>query len=179
MNMAEKKYGKERRRAIVDELKAAGQPRTGKALGDQFGVSRQVVVQDVTLLKAEGMPIIATSQGYVWSEETDSRIERVVACVHPPERTEEELLLLVDMGVAVKDVRVEHPVYGDLRAGIMVKNRRQVQQFLEKVHRTEASYLSELTDGVHLHTLEADSVEELDQAVKALDEAGFLISEKQ
>ncbi len=177
--MAEKKYGEERRRALVEELQSSGQPRTGKVLGDEFGVSRQVIVQDVTLLKAQGMPILATSQGYVWSEETGNRPERIIASVHPPERTEEELLLLVDHGVTVKDVCVEHPVYGDLRASIMVKNRRQVEQFLERVRRTEASYLSELTDGVHLHTLEADSIEELDEAVRALDEAGFLISEKQ
>ncbi|MFC4737885.1 transcription repressor NadR [Bacillus daqingensis] len=177
MNMSAKVLGEERRQAIVQELKQSGKARTGKALGDQFGVSRQVIVQDITLLKAQNLPITATSQGYIWREEGSGRIEKTVACIHPPERTEEELLLLVDHGVTVKDVRVEHPVYGDLRASIMVKNRRQVQQFLEKVRRTEASYLSELTDGIHLHTLEADSEEELNEAVQALGQAGLLLHE--
>ncbi|CAM3814931.1 transcription repressor NadR [Alkalicoccus chagannorensis] len=176
--MAEKMQGEARRKALIHELQHAERARSGRSLGEQFGVSRQVIVQDMTLLKAQQHPITATSQGYVWNEATSGRAERILACVHPPERTEEELLLLVDHGVTVKDVRVEHPVYGDLRASIMVKNRRQVQQFLEQVRRTEASYLSELTDGIHLHAVEADTEDDLQAAVDALAEAGFLIEER-
>ncbi len=74
-------------------------------------------------------------------------------------------------------VKVEHPVYGDITASIMVSNRKEVYQFINKVNQTQASYLSELTDGVHLHTLEASSEEDLDDAVQALHKAGFLLTD--
>ena len=79
---------------------------------------------------------------------------------HEPSRTEEELYLLVDLGVTVKDVAIEHPIYGDLTASMMVSNRKDVQAFLTKMVDTKASYLLELsTDGIHLHTLSAPSEE--------------------
>lgn len=179
--MKKKWYGKERRQKIISILKESEEAQTGGQLAALLGVSRQVIVQDVTLLKAQNYPITATSQGYIWSEEKpDSHgFSHIVACVHPPERTEEELNLLVDNGIFVKDVLVEHPVYGDLRASISVKNRKQVQQFLNRVRETEASYLSELTGGIHLHTLEAESKEDIEDAVKALKDAGFLIEDRQ
>ncbi|CJQ30887.1 biotin repressor family transcriptional regulator [Streptococcus pneumoniae] len=83
--------------------------------------------------------------------------------------------MLVDHGVTIKDVKVEHPVYGDLTASIMVSNRFDVEQYLQKIENTNASYLSQLTDGIHLHTIEADSKEKLDAACEALDKAGFLV----
>jgi uncharacterized protein len=85
------------------------------------------------------------------------------------------LNLLVDHGVTVKDVKIEHGVYGDLTASIMVANRKEVQQFLKKVQSTNAAYLSELTEGIHLHTLSASSEKLLQEAEQALKEAGFLI----
>ncbi|WP_370297258.1 3H domain-containing protein, partial [Rossellomorea marisflavi] len=88
---------------------------------------------------------------------------------------EEELNLLVDHGVTVKDVKIEHGVYGDLTASIMVSNRKEVKQFLTKIRSTNAAFLSELTDGVHLHTLSATSKEALSEAENALERAGFLI----
>ncbi|SDN72302.1 transcription repressor NadR [Alkalicoccus daliensis] len=179
--MKKKWYGEERRLKMVSLLKENEEAIKGGALADLLGVSRQVIVQDVTLLKAHNYPITATSQGYLWTEEDlkTSSFTKVVACIHTPERTEEELNMLVDNGIRVKDVLVEHPVYGDLRASIGVKNRKQVQQFLTRVKETQASYLSELTGGVHLHTLEADSKEDIDDGVKALKEAGFLVEDKQ
>lgn len=83
--------------------------------------------------------------------------------------------MLVDHGVTIKDVKVEHPVYGDLTASIMVSNRFDVEQYLQKIEDTNASYLSQLTDGIHLHTIEADSTEKLNAACDALDRAGFLV----
>lgn len=124
------------------------------------------------------MPILATSQGYILDKTALSHEghSQLVACYHPPERAEEELLLLVDQGVRVNDVKVEHPIYGDITANIMVSNRKEVYQFLEKMKRTKASYLSELTNGVHLHTLEAKNENDLNDAVEALRQAGFLLT---
>lgn len=176
MKDKKKLIGEERRKQILHWLQSEETPLTGNELAERAHVSRQVIVGDITLLKARGVPIMATSQGYVYlniQEDTDA--ERIVACLHPPDQTKEELLLLVDLGVLVKDVRIEHPVYGDLTASIMVSNRKEALQFLEKINETKAAYLSELTEGVHLHTLSAKDSATLDEAEQALRHAGFLL----
>ncbi|WP_050181238.1 transcription repressor NadR [Domibacillus robiginosus] len=171
-----KLIGENRREQILNWLQTSESPLTGSELAERAQVSRQVVVGDITLLKARGIPIMATSQGYVYMDAPGSgQVERVVACSHPPGQTKEELLLLVDLGVLVKDVKIEHPVYGDLTASIMVSNRKEALQFLDKISQTGAAYLSELTEGVHLHTLSAKEAAVLDEAEKALWEAGFLL----
>ncbi|MGG1833855.1 transcription repressor NadR [Cytobacillus firmus] len=178
MNEQKKVLGEERRTFLLQLLKESGQPITGGDLAAKTNVSRQVIVGDITLLKARKEPIIATSQGYMYLHQAApaSAAERVIACHHDPARTEEELNLLVDHGVTVKDVRIEHPVYGDLTASVMVSTRQEVKRFMDKITSTKASFLSELTDGIHLHTLSAASERKLDEAEKLLKEAGFLIN---
>ncbi|ADU29697.1 transcription repressor NadR [Evansella cellulosilytica] len=172
-------YGEERRNKILSMLKEREAPQTGGALAEELNVSRQVIVQDISLLKAKNIPIIATNHGYILSEKPSKQepLTRIVACYHPPERTEEELFLLVDHGITVRDVKVEHPIYGDITASVMVSNRKEVKLFIENIITTKASYLSELTDGIHLHTLEAKSEEDLDDGILALDKAGFLLKD--
>ena len=167
----------ERREFLLSRLKESTSPLTGNELSAETNVSRQIIVGDISILKARNEPIIATSQGYIYIEKKTPivQVERTVACNHPPERTEEELNLIVDLGVTVKDVSIEHPVYGDLTASILVSNRKEVKQFMKKIHDTKASYLLELTNGIHLHTLSASSEKELDEAEHALRESGFLI----
>lgn len=169
--------GEERRAFLLNLLKNSNQPITGSELASKAKVSRQVIVGDITILKAKNEPIIATSMGYLYLKPSGQGqvLERTIAVSHPPERTEEELNILVDHGVAVKDVRIEHPVYGDLTASIMVSTRKDVKQFMDKVRATKASYLSELTNGIHLHTITASSKEALDGAMAALKAEGFLI----
>lgn len=177
MKSQKKLLGDERRNWILELLKESGTPITGNDLAAQTNVSRQVIVGDITLLKAKNEPIIATSQGYMYLKGSSSvtLVERTIACLHSPELAEEELNLLVDHGVTVKDVKIEHQVYGDLTASIMVSNRQEVKQFMKKVMETKASFLSELTDGIHLHTISATSEEILDKAENALLKANFLI----
>lgn len=168
--------GEDRRAYILKVLKEGSDPVTGSELASMTNVSRQVIVGDITLLKAKNEPIIATSQGYIYIPSSRaSGAERIIACSHEPGRTEEELMLLVDHGVTVKDVKIEHPVYGDLTASIMVSNRYEVKQFIEKVRSTKAAYLSELTGGIHLHTLSAPTEKALDDAETALRKANFLV----
>jgi transcriptional regulator of NAD metabolism len=172
-----KLLGEERRGLILSHLKETAQPVTGGELAKMANVSRQVIVGDITLLKARLEPIIATSQGYLYMSPTshDKSFEKIFACQHTPDKTEEELNLLVDCGVTVKDVRVEHPVYGDLTASIMVSNRYEVKQFLLKINETSAAFLSELTDGIHMHTVSATNNQALIEAEKALCRVGILI----
>ncbi|MDW0109032.1 transcription repressor NadR [Sporosarcina aquimarina] len=167
-----------RRVLILDLLKEADQPLTGKEIGERTGVSRQVVVGDINLLKAVDEPIVATSRGYLYLPERPGslRAERIVVCQHTADQAEQELTIFVDHGVTVKDVRVEHPVYGDLTASIMVSNRMEVKDFITKIRSSNAVYLSALSDDyTHLHTISADDVKQLDQACEALRKAGILV----
>jgi len=177
--MAEQKkiLGEERRSLILQLLKDSPKPLTGSELAASTHVSRQVIVGDITLLKAKNEPIIATSQGYIYLKQSTTVpvYERTIACQHTPEDTEKELNAIVDQGVMVKDVIIEHAVYGDLTASIRVSNRQEVKQFMEKIRSTNASFLSELTSGIHLHTLSASSEEALDRAEAALKKAGILL----
>jgi uncharacterized protein len=177
--MAEPKklLGDERRTWILQQLKDSSAPLTGSELAVKTNVSRQVIVGDITILKAKNEPIIATSQGYLYLRQNAVTpiFERTVACLHKIEDTEKELNLLADHGVTVKDVKVEHPIYGDLTASIMVSNRQEVKQFMEKLRATKATLLAELTGGIHLHTLASNSETALLDAEAALKDAGFLI----
>ncbi|MFL0364791.1 transcription repressor NadR [Pseudobacillus sp. 179-B 2D1 NHS] len=179
MTPGKKILGEERRKLIVEWLRMSKEPLTGGELANRSNVSRQVIVNDITLLKARNEPIIATSQGYCYFAPAapEQWFERSIACSHKPQDTKEELNLLVDLGLLVKDVKIEHPVYGDLTASIMVSNRREVTQFIQRVNETNASYLSQLTDGVHLHTIAAREERILDEAEAVLKQAGFLLAE--
>ena len=63
---------RERRRAIMGVLEGATEPVSGSALAREVGVSRQVVVQDIALLRADGHDIVATNRGYVLQEAASS-----------------------------------------------------------------------------------------------------------
>ncbi|GKU81421.1 transcription repressor NadR [Niallia sp. NCCP-28] len=178
MTETKKLLGDERRAYILSLLQNNGRTYTGSELAKLTNVSRQIIVGDITLLKAKNEPILATSQGYIYlSPSKPALYEKIVACNHGPERTEEELNLFVDNGVTVKDVKIEHPVYGDLTASILVSNRKEVQQFMKKIAHTNASYLSQLTEGIHLHTISASSERILKEAEEALKSAKFLIED--
>ena len=178
MKEPEKILGEKRRLLLVDVLKAASQPLPGRTLGELTNVSRQVIVSDITLLKARNEPIMATSRGYVYLHQaSDSeKFEKTIACNHLPEQTEEELTILVDNGVTIKDVRIEHPVYGDLSACIMVTNRTEVKEFIQKISDVNGVFLLNLsTNGIHIHTLVADSEQQVNSAEAALRDAGILV----
>lgn len=176
MNM-KKMDGEERRHFILATLKKATEPIPGAILGHQTTVSRQVIVGDVNLLKATGEPIMATSRGYLYihPEEKPSTIEKTFVCLHSAAQTEDELNIFVDHGLTVKDVRIEHPVYGDLTASIMVSNRVEVKNFIEHIEKTGAPLLSQLTEGIHLHTVTASLQRNIDNAEQALRKAGILV----
>ncbi|UOQ45237.1 transcription repressor NadR [Halobacillus salinarum] len=169
----------ERREHILSLLKQHGKPVTGSSLAEEMNVTRQVIVGDVSLLKAQGEPIVATSQGYMYMTEAKDELgyERTIVCKHSPAETELELNILVDHGVHVQDVVVEHPIYGDLTAQLRISNRRDVRKFIERIDSTNSSFLSELTDGIHTHKIYSDSEEALEEAVEELSEAGILVKE--
>nr|WP_029328993.1 transcription repressor NadR [Lentibacillus jeotgali] len=177
MEEQNKVFGAERRNMIVNMLRESGGPLSGKVLAQKMNVSRQAIVQDISLLKAKGEPIIATSRGYVYYEENSesTNFTRVIAVSHKLEKTGTELYTLVDHGVIVRNVMVEHPIYGDMTGSLMIKNRLDVDAFLTELNKTGASLLSKLTGGVHLHTIEADTEGQLDKACDVLKNEGILL----
>ena len=178
--LGEKKMtGEERRAYIIHLLKNSKEPIRGKTLAEKTNVSRQVIVTDIALLKTGDEPIIGTNRGYLYiQDETSTKLHRrVIVCNHTPEQTKLELKTIVDFGVSIIDVIVEHPYYGDLTGSLMISSRFDVEQFINVISTQEASLLSVLTGGVHLHTIEADSIEKLDGACEALQKLGILLTE--
>ncbi len=166
-----------RRKEILMLLAAAEGPVTGTELARVCGVSRQVVVQDMAVLRAQGEPVMATPQGYVLLRPgLVTRPSRTFACQHRFAGIEDELALILDLGGIILDVVVEHQLYGELRAPLMIRNNRDLAHFIQKMAETGAKPLSDLTDGIHFHTVEADSVEILDRIEASLESSGILCS---
>ena len=167
---------KKRRNKLLNLLRRSSVPLTGAELARRFNVTRQVIVQDVAILRASGEQIFASLQGYLVSPLLQESWERaVVACQHTRVQIEDELGIIVDLGGRILDVIVDHPVYGELRGNLMVANRRDLNLFLESLDKTAANPLSALTGGVHLHTLEAPDRKTMERTVAALDRAGYLV----
>lgn len=164
-----------RRRRILHWMRRHDGPILGGDLAKHFRISRQSLVQDMAILRASGEAILATLRGYHLSRGTNRPHRAVLACRHEPERTGKELQILVDHGVKVLDVIVEHPLYGELRGPLMLESRADVQDFLKQVMAKKATLLSSLTRGVHLHTVEASRSEMIARAKAALREQGFLL----
>jgi len=164
-----------RRRRIVAWVRHHAAPIRGGELARHFHVSRQCLVQDIAILRAGGEQIVATPRGYRLPESFPHPHRAVLACRHAPEQTEEELQILVDHGVKILDVIVEHPFYGELRGSLMLESRADVQDFLAQVHASRATLLSSLTGGVHLHTVEASLPETISRAKARLRARGFLL----
>ena len=165
----------QRRRGILAWMRNQGEPVPGGELAKRFHVSRQCLVQDVAILRAGGEQIEATPRGYHLPASLHLKHRAILACKHTPERTEEELQILVDQGVKILDVIVEHPVYGELRGSLMLESRADVQDFLAQVSSSRASLLSSLTGGVHLHTVEASRPESIARAKAILRARGILL----
>ncbi len=164
-----------RRLAIVEWMRSHGAPIPGEELAKHFGVSRQCLVQDVAVLRAGGEEIVATPRGDRLPGSPGRAHRAILACRHAPERTKEELDILVDHGVKVLDVIVEHPLYGELRGSLMIESRADVQDFLKRVAATHATLLSSLTGGVHLHTVAASRPESISRARAQLRARGILL----
>lgn len=164
----------ERRTAIIEILAQSTQPVSASALAGRFGVSRQLIVGDVALLRAGGASITAAARGYLLRRERTGLL-RQAACRHRAEDMEQELYIMVDNGCTVLDVIVEHPVYGQLTGALQLASRYDVQQFILRANAAQP--LSLLTEGVHLHTLSCPGEEAFRRVVEALAQAGFLLEQ--
>lgn len=163
--------GEERREKLLKSLSNKN-AMSGSDLAKVMQCSRQVIVQDIALLRTSGHKIISTTKGYMLDE--DDRPTRVFKLHHTPEDCEKELNLIVDNGGHVEDVFIYHKVYNVVRADMDVKSRKDVAKFMEQINTGKSDLLSTATSGYHYHTISADTEEELDEIYDQLANAGFL-----
>ena len=161
----------ERRQQIARLLSASQAPISATTLSQELGVSRQIIVGDIALLRAAGQEITATARGYVIPAQNG--LLRRIACIPSAEETRDELDAMVDCGCTVVDVIVEHPVYGQLTAPLHLSSRLDVDQFMKRMDG--AAPLSQLTGGVHLHTLSCPDETAYEHLLQLLRQRGFLV----
>jgi len=166
----------ERRKAIVNTLLSRKEPITGAELSRIFDVSRQIIVQDITVLKGANYEILSTSQGYIMQK--SPLPERVFKVHHTTEETEDELSCIVNLGGTVIDVFVWHKVYGKIQASLNIFSKMHIKQFLEGVRTGKSSELMQITGGYHYHTIRADSEATLDRIEFELNERKYIVPEK-
>lgn len=163
----------ERREKIIEIIKNSKQPIPAKTLALKFGVSRQIIVQDITVLRASFDGIIATNRGYML--EREQGVFREFKVKHGYERTKEELTIIVDNGGIVKNVSISHTVYNRVTAEMNIRSRLDVTRFMKKLENSQSSLLGNATNGYHYHLVEAESEDILDIIEEELSKAGFLV----
>lgn len=165
-----------RREKLIRLMEKQKQPVCGAELARKFGVSRQVIVQDIALLRATNKNILSTNKGYfLYSpEENKKRAKRTFYVHHTDEQMRDELYTMVDYGGKVLDVVVEHDIYGQITVDLVLENRLDVDSFMERVKNSKSQPLNVLTGGNHWHTVEADTEQMLDVIGEKLREKGYL-----
>lgn len=139
-------------------------PVNGSELARIFGVSRQVIVQDIALLRAENRDILSTNKGYVIYKSDAPRMgcSTVITVNHTEEQTLDEMRAIVELGGAMLDVSVDHELYGQIRLDLVINNIRDAEEFCDKLTKSKSKPLKELTDGYHYHTIHAPSEKALE-----------------
>ena len=166
--------GTVRRQNILNELKNATAPLNATKLAEMNGVTRQIIVADIALLRAAGNNIRAEHRGYVLDKE-DGDLKKKIVCKHSKEGTADELYVIVDNGGKVLDVQVEHTLYGTLSGELMISSRYEADEFMRTAKEKDAAQLSDLTGGIHIHTISVKDESTFERICAKLTELGILI----
>lgn len=169
--------GSERRTGIIEQIKHSSVPVSGNVLAASYDVSRQVIVQDIALLRASGYDILSTNRGYILN--TPKTVSRVFKVLHTDDEMEDELCGIVDLGGSVVNVIIHHHVYGWKEADLNINSRRKVTEFMIDIKSGKSSPLKNITSGYHYHKVEADSEETLELIEKMLRDRGYLVEKNQ
>ena len=164
--------GVERREKLLSMLAKSKEPIAGAEMAKQLSVSRQVIVQDIALLRAADNNIVSTNRGYVLLK--PGKCERIFKVRHTAEEIEKELQIIVDNGGRILDVFVYHKIYGVVKAPMSIKTRKDIYEYVKTLSSGKSSPLLKITDNYHYHTVQADSEDILDNIQKDLEECGFL-----
>lgn len=165
----------ERQRCILNELSKSNNPVKGQKFAEKFMVTRQVIVKDIAILRAQGVDIIATPEGYIIPEEKEKEVTRIVAVLHNASDMKKEIYSIIKYGGCLKDVVVEHPVYGELKGMLMIKTIYDLDNFIKKFNENGSEPLLVLTGGVHIHTITTSTEEAMDKIIEELRENKFLV----
>ncbi len=166
--------GSIRRKQILEMLNGSPEPISGSELSKHLGVSRQVIVQDIALLRAVDKNILSTTKGYILYQQKGEKVNRCFLVKHTKEQIEDELCTIVDNGGVVLNVIVTHQIYGEITADLLIKTRKDIYDFVKKVEDNNLVPLKDLTGDVHYHTVEADSKETLDQIEEQLQAKNYI-----
>lgn len=165
--------GDERRKKIIEKIKKSEKPVPARQLAEEFKVSRQVIVQDMALIRAEGNEIIATNRGYVLK--VAGVREREIKVHHTDAELEDEMNTIVDFGGMIRNVSIRHRIYGEIEVSLNINSRKKVKDFIENIKSGKSSPLKNITSDYHYHLIEAESDEILDSIEEELDKKGYLI----
>lgn len=165
--------GVKRRTQILKMILESKEPISARMLAEKFGVSRQVIVGDIALLRATNANIIATSVGYIVPKDKE-KPSVLIKVNHKAEDIYDELCTIVDEGARVKEIIVEHPAYGKILLPLVINNRADAKYHAEKMMDSGVKSLGEVTGGVHYHSIEADNDIILARVQRALNEKGYL-----
>ncbi|MBQ9989380.1 MAG: transcription repressor NadR [Lachnospiraceae bacterium] len=170
--------GEKRRKEIINIISSAHRPISGTSLADLFQVSRQVIVQDIALLRAENKNIISTNRGYMLYQGSSNMniYRRIFEVRHNGDQILDEFYTIVDLGGTIVNVSIDHELYGILEASLFISTRIEAQEFVKKASTSKDQPLSALTGDTHYHTIEAPSKEILNDIEAALKEKRFLVS---
>ena len=164
--------GVERREKLLSMLAKSKEPIAGAEMAKRLSVSRQVIVQDIALLRAADNNIVSTNRGYVLLK--PGKCERIFKVRHTAEEIEKELQIIVDNGGRILDVFVYHKIYGVVKDPMNIKTRKDIYEYVKTLSSGKSSPLLKITDNYHYHTVQADSEDILDNIQKDLEECGFL-----
>ncbi|MCI8744054.1 MAG: transcription repressor NadR [Lachnospiraceae bacterium] len=170
--------GERRREEIIRLLAGSRSPVSGTELARRLKVSRQVIVQDVALLRAVNKNILSTNKGYLlFDPGRESGECRKTLCVrHTTEQVLEEFYGIVDLGGKILDVVVEHELYGQIAVDLIIASRQDAEEFYQKMRENRAKPLKELTEDVHYHTIVAKDAASMERIERVLEEKGFLLA---
>ncbi len=169
---------KDRRDLILKKLSDSSKPLSASSLAEDYGVSRQIIVGDIAILRASNHDIISTNRGYILNEDkTHKQVSRVIKVKHNENETADELNVIVDAGAKVLNVYVKHEYYGEIKVDLNISNRREVDLFINDLNKANNSLLSKLTNYEHYHTVVAESEDTLDYVEKQLNKQGYLMGE--
>lgn len=168
--------GEKRRIEIINILNHQKDEISGTTLARRLNVSRQIIVQDIALLRAIDKRILATNKGYIlFHQGENSKFKRVYKVKHKNEDVLDELYTIVDAGGELINVVVEHPIYGQILVDLIVRNRADAENFVAAVKKHETKPLTVLTHGVHYHTVEAVDEDVLNNIETELIKKGYLV----
>ena len=185
-----------RRASLLDALRSANAPVSGGQLANTLSVSRQIIVQDIALLREAGANIVATTKGYILADTAHTSTQsttqtttqnaakqpamrldepaRTFQLHHEVEQTREELQTIIALGGRVHNVSISHRAYGRITAPLEIADQADIERFINDIESGKSSPLSTATSGYHYHLVSAPSNEALEAIGRALADKGFL-----